>query len=177
MKSFILSLLFLFILSSSLGWTAGPTYEKQYEGNGFALVEKQVGGFVQMNALGVFNDADELLMVEIHNVDFLLLPGFPSLDPSLEPLELLQCFPEDRVEEGIFIREASCNNGYGTTLCPGTTCIGYFIYTDDEGQSTGRTHLSILSLDKENKEAKGVWFHKLDGEELFNVVGIVKEKE
>ena len=49
MKLFILSLFFLIILSSSLGWAAGPTHEEQFEGNGVVLMQNQVEGFVHFD--------------------------------------------------------------------------------------------------------------------------------
>ena len=130
-----------------------------------------------MDGRGIFSSEDTLLMVEFQNIRFIELPGLAQLDSSLRLPEMIQCFPEDRFEGGVFIREISCNNGYGTTLCPGTTCVGNFIYTDDEGLPTGRTHLSIQNIDFDNQIVKFVWFEKLDGEEFFKIVGIMKEEE
>jgi len=176
-KSFILTLVFLVTLSSSLGWAAGPTYDRLYEGNGAVLVEKQIQAFLHVDARGVYSSDDTLLMVEILDFSFFKLPKSAQLDSDFWLPEQIQCFPEDRFKRGVFIREISCNNGYGTTVCPGTTCVGYFVYTDEEGFPTGRTRSSIQKLNLKRRKSKIVWSEKLNGEELFEIVGIVKEKE
>ena len=115
MKSYILTLIFLVTLSSSPGWAAGPTYDKLFEGKGAVLVEEQIEGFLKVVARGIYSAEDILLMLEIQKIRYYQLPRFTELDPSLRLPEQIQCFPEDRYENGVFIRETSCNNGYGTT--------------------------------------------------------------
>jgi hypothetical protein len=158
-------------------WAGGPTYDRLFEGNAEILVEKQIEGFMHVDARGVYSSENALLMVEIENIRFYKLPEYAEMDSDFLSLEKIQCFPEDRFEKGVFIRETSCNNGYGTTICPGTTCVGYFVYTDESGLPTGRTRSSIQKLNLRREKSKITWSEKLDGEELFRVVGIVKEKK
>jgi hypothetical protein len=177
MKSYILTLIFIVTLSSSPGWAAGPTYDRLFEGNGAVLVEEQIEGFMHVDGRGVYSSDNTLLMVEIENIRFYKLPKFADLDSSFWLPQPIQCFPEDRFERGVFIRETSCNNGYGTTICRETTCVGDFVFTDDVGLPTGRTRSSIQKLKFKHKKAKIVCSEKLDGEELFKMVGTIKEKE
>ena len=104
MKSFILTLVFLVTLSSSLGWAAGPTYDRLYEGNGAVLVEKQIQAFLHVDARGVYSSDDTLLMVEILDFSFFKLPKSAQLDSDFWLPEQIQCFPEDRFKRGVFIR-------------------------------------------------------------------------
>jgi len=177
MKSYILTLIFLVTLSSSSGWAAGPTYDRLFEGNGTVLVQKQIESFLEVDGRGVYSSDNTLLMVEIENIRFYKLPEYAELDSRFWLPRQIQCFPEDRFEGDLFIREIRCNNGYGTTICRGTTCVGDFVFTDDVGSPTGRTRSSIQKLKFEHKKGKIVCSEKLDGEELFKIVGTIKEKE
>ena len=177
MKSYILTLIILVSLSSSPGWAAGPTHDRLFEGNGTVLVEKQIEGFLQVDGRGVYGSDNNLLMVEIDNLRFYNPPEYAEFDSRFWLPRQIQCFPEDRFEGNLFIREISCNNGYGTTICYGTTCVGDFVFTDDAGSPTGRTRSSIQKLKFKHKKAKIVCSERLDGEELFRIVGTVREKE
>ncbi|MGD8524347.1 MAG: hypothetical protein PVF56_24580 [Desulfobacterales bacterium] len=177
MKSYILTLIFLVTINSSFGWGAGLTHDRPFEGNGTVLVEKQIEGFLCVDGRGVYSSDNTLLMVEIEKIRFYELPEYAELDSSFWLPQQIQCFPEDRFEGDLFIRETSCNNGYGTTICRGTTCVGDFVFTDDVGSPTGRTRSSIQKLKFKHKKAKIVCTEKLDGEELFKIVGTIKEKE
>lgn len=177
MKSFILTFTFILTFISSLCWAAGPTYDKLFEGNGAILVDKQIEGFLHVDGRGVYSSEDTLLMVDIQDIRFYKLPESFQSDSGFWMPERFQCFPEDRFERGVFIRETSCNYGYGTTTCLGAICVSYFVYIDDEGLPTGRTRSGLQRLNFRRQKAKFVWSEKLDGEEIFKIIGIVKEKE
>ena len=177
MKSFTLTVAFILTFVSSFCWAAGPTYDKFFEGNGAILVDKQIEGFLHVDGRGVYSSEDALLMVEIQGVRFYKLPESFELDSGFWIPEQFQCFPEDRFERGVFIRETSCNFGYGTTTCLGVLCSSYFVYTDEEGLPTGRTRSGIQKINFKRQKVKFVWSEKLDGEEIFKIIGTVKEKE